>query len=429
MIKNIKRSSKLHIQRNNCRLCGSVELRKILDLKDIPVGEKYSESPFDEEGMRFPMNIYQCYNCKAVQTIDDIESDYLWGNYTYFSEQSKVTTDHFQVFADNVIQKYNFNENSKVFDIGSNDGSLLNCFVKRKIKNVFGIDPSIHAVQKAKIKNIPTYNGLFTSNVITNFPEKYNKVDLVTAFNVFAHSPDMDQMMQGVKNILTENGIFCFEIQYLIDILDKNLLGTFFHEHMIHYSLNSIVNFLNIYNFKVIDVERNDIQQGSMIIYSCHKKLDIKQKQKVLDTIEIEKKGGYLSLSSFGNLKNNIIKSRLYFKKLKERLDKSSVVAGYGAARSGPTLAIQYDITKIISYIFDDHPSKCNKFSAFENIKILPTLDIKSLKPDYIIILAWIYTKQIVNNNLDYIQNGGTFITLWPEVMEVNNANIHEFLN
>lgn len=429
MIKNIKKNKNVHQKRNFCRLCKSVELRKVLHLEDIPVGEKYSDTPFDEEGVRFPMSIFQCQKCKAVQTIDDIESDYLWGNYTYFSEQSKVTIQHFQVFADNIIKNYNINESSKIFDIGSNDGSLLNCFVKRNIKNIFGIDPSIHAVQKAKIKNIQTHHGLFTSNIIKNFPSKYNKVDLVTAFNVFAHSPEMDEMMLGVKNILSRKGLFCFEIQYLIDIIDKNLLGTFFHEHMLHYSLNSIVNFLNIYKFKVIDFEKNNIQQGSMIVYCCHNSFNIKQNSRVLDTLEYEKKMGYLLPSSFENIKQNIIKSRSYFKNFKENLDSSKVVAGYGAARSGPTLAIQYNITDIISCIFDDHPSKCNKFSAFENIKILPTKDIKGLKPNYIIILAWIYTKQIIKNNLEYIHDGGKFITLWPEVREVNNSNLNEFLN
>ena len=419
MKQQIKKINELHFQRSSCRLCNSTDLEKVLDLRDIPVGEKYSNELFKEEAIRFPIDIYQCHNCKAVQTIDDIQSDYLWSNYTYFSEQSKVTTDHFQVFVDKVIKDKNINENSKIFDIGSNDGSLLNCFVKRNIKNVYGIDPSGNAVERSKSKNIQAFQGLFTSEIISKFPTSFSKVDLVTAFNVFAHSPEMDKMMQGVQKILDRNGIFCFEIQYLVDIIDKTLLGTFFHEHMIHYSLTSIINFLNIYNFEVINIDRNDIQQGSMIVYSCHKELGLKQNPRVFETLEMEKKGGYLSPSIFKSFRNNIKDSRKFFAKLRDSLQPSETVAGYGAARSGPTLAIQYDIVNIMSYIFDNHTSKCNKYSAFENIKILPTEHIRIITPDYIVILAWIYTDKIIRENIEYVKNGGKFITLWPEVVKL----------
>ena len=257
----------LHKKHHGCRLCSSQNLSCVLPLRPIPLGEHYSTTPQTIEE-RFPIDIYMCNDCTAVQTNDDIDPNFLWDGYTYFSGQTKKILEHFNDFAFDITDNYFKDQTISVLDIGSNDGSLLECFA-RNGHSVTGVDPAETVVSKAHEKGISTHLGLFTHELATQKLSK-SSYNLVTAFNVFAHSSDMESMIRGVEYCLDENGLFCFEVQYLGAIAKKNILGTFFHEHMIHYSLSSADNFISKNGLQIIDYRVNNIQNGS-IIFICSK--------------------------------------------------------------------------------------------------------------------------------------------------------------
>ena len=418
-----------HWKRETCRLCGSKNLEKVLDLHPVPIGEKYSATPFTEEAQRFPIDLYNCKECQCIQVLDNIDQDFLWSEYTYFSGQTDSIVDHQDEFADYVVNNFNFGDSSKILDIGSNDGTLLSAFKKRGFE-VFGVDPAETVARVATENGIDTLVSLFSDKIITELPDNFRQLDLVTAFNVFAHSDDMDGMIKGVTSILKPEGVFCFEVQYLVPILDKFLLGTIFHEHMIHYSVTSAKNFLEKNGMKIVDLQTNNIQKGSIIFYTVRKENPILVQPIVSEFLDNEASNGYLDGTKFISFAENIenCKSKIY--SLKEKINKESLsLAGFGAARSGPTLAIQFDLENCISFLIDDHPSKQNKYAPFENLKVESSDSISILKPDYIVILAWIHTKRIVKQNINYLENGGIFITLWPNYNEINSSNYQDWLN
>ena len=330
-------------------------------MNPVPIGEHYTDQKvIDAE--RYPIDIYQCSNCGAVQTADDIDPEFLWKDYTYFSGQTSKIIEHFSEFSSKVLN--HFSDLKNVLDIGSNDGSLLQQFKNRGLKTS-GIDPAQTVVDVANKSGITTFLGLFNEDNADKY-FRNQTFDLITAFNVFAHSSEMPSMLRGVKNLLSEEGIFCFEVQYLTDIINKLILGTFFHEHMIHYSYYSAEQFMNTAGLTIIDFDRNNIQNGSIIFYACRKgTLREANYRNTQGLKELELEENDLNVNSFSWSYDfntevaNIRKSTInYLKDLDE-------VSAYGAARSGPTLALQFEVDKKLTRIFDDHPSKLNKYSPF----------------------------------------------------------------
>ena len=418
-----------HWKRTKCRLCNSENLSKVIPLEAIPVGEKYSSSPFNVEPQRFPIDIYNCQDCSCIQILDNIDQDFLWSEYTYFSDQNDLIITHQEDFADHVINNFKFSANPKILDIGSNDGTLLKAFEKRGF-DIIGVDPADTVVSAAKKKGVETLVALFSDKIIEDIPSSFRDLDLITAFNVFAHSDDMEGMIQGVSKLLNPEGMFCFEVQYLVSILDKHLLGTIFHEHMIHYSVTSANNFMKSYGFKIIDIQFNNIQQGSIIFYVVKELNPLPAKAIVEETLDYERNNGYLDGTKFKEFSQYINHSRNKISLLKEKINfENSTICAYGAARSGPTLAVQFGLENIISYLIDDHPSKCGKFAPFESLEVKSSKSIEETNPNYIVVLAWIYTRNIVINNQDYLKQGGTLIALWPEYKEITIENYDEWLD
>jgi SAM-dependent methyltransferase len=419
----------IHSKRSTCRLCISNQISLVVELDPVPVGEHYYATKRELEEQRFPIDLYQCNSCGAVQTQDDIESDFLWDGYTYFSGQTKGILNHFSEFSSQIINQYKLKQGSKVFDIGSNDGSLLKCF-KDKDFLVFGVDPSDIVAKVANDTGIPTFVGLFSDDCIRYFPEENRTADLITAFNVFAHSPDMVGMIRGVKQMLAKEGVFCFEVQYLGDIAEKKLVGTIFHEHMIHYSLTAAKKFLDLHEMKLIGYTRNSIQMGSIIFHATHKESMKPTSNEVSQLGAEEEASGLVNAKWALDFKDYISEQRRQVDKLRQKwLNQNIEVYGYGAARAGPTLAIQYGLERCIKAVFDDHSSKSGKFGVFESMEIIPTYKLMELLPKVVVILAWIHAGTIVKKNKEYLESGGKFIVLWPEVNEVSLSNVDAWLN
>ncbi len=420
----------MHNKRINCRLCESTNLSCVLPLEPILLGEHYLDNPSKTKELRFPIDIYQCQKCNAVQTLDDIDPDYLWKDYTYFSGQTKGIIDHFEKFTQNITDKYITNKNINVLDIGSNDGTLLKNF-KKEGHNIQGFDPASTVARVAIDAGIPTVISLFDIHSSTlHLGDK--KYDLITAFNVFAHSQNMDSMIRGVKNHLANDGIFCFEVQSLKEISRKKILGTFFHEHMIHYSVLAAQKFLESYDLKIVDFWENNIQNGS-IIFICNNKSSKKfpiESIKIDNAINNEKKLGLYNGNWAKNLKEYINSSKLEIEKILFDLKENGIekIAGYGAARSGPTLAIQFGLDNRLSKLYDDHKSKSGKYSPFNNLYVDETVNLNSEESKYTVILAYIHFKSIIKKHVDYLNEGGNFILLWPKVLIVDKNNYQKII-
>ena len=415
-------------RRKQCRLCESSNLEVVVELAPIPLAEKYTtaDQPVETEEF-YPVDLWMCRDCGHVQIVDVIDSKNLWDDYTYHSGQTKGIVDHFKKVADNIIAKHQPPLGCLVIDVGSNDGSLLRPF-KEQGRQVLGIDPAKEIAKKATASGIETIPELMTVELANKIRAERGPASVITAFNVFAHADDMNGMADCIRRMLADDGIFQFEAQYLLDILDKMLLGTIFHEHMSHHSLKPMKIFLQKHGMELIDVERVNIQMGSIIGTAQL----IGGKRKVQPSV-----GEMLALEEARKLDQpeTVRQFRARLDKLKSEVDvlvaqwksKGATVAGFGAARSGPTLIVQFGLEGVIEYMFDDHPQKVNKFSPGHGIPVVPSAELLVRMPDYVVILAWIHAKKIVAANREYLEKGGHFVVCCPKVTVIGADNAGDF--
>lgn len=408
------------LHRYNCRLCASRNVELVVKLAPIPLAEKYTtaDQPAGENDS-YPVDLYMCLECGHVQLLDVIDSEMLWDDYTYHSGQTKGIVEHFEEVVEQVIGRYQPPAGSLVVDMGSNDGSLLRPFKQRGYR-VLGIDPAKELACKATESGIETVPELLTPELARKIREKHGPASVITAFNVFAHADDMGGMAESIRHMLAPDGVFLFEVQYLLDIIDKMLLGTIFHEHMSHHSLKPMKQFLERHGMEMIDVERVSIQKGSIIGTAQHTGGPRPVQPSVGELLALETERRLdrpETVKQFAErLEQNKRKMGELIADWKRR---GETVVGYGAARSGPTFIVQLGLGETIGCIFDDHPQKVHKYSPGHRIPVLPTKELYKRMPDYVIILAWIHAKKIVASNRKYLEQGGHFVICCPDVQVI----------
>lgn len=419
----------MHTRRYDCRLCGSEEINRVIKMEPIPISEHYVHQRPAADAERYPIDIYLCAECSGVQTQDDIDSAFLWQDYTYFSGQTQAIVRHFNDVAAVVSRSLGGLSDKTIFDIGSNDGTLLQAF-RQHGSRVWGVDPADSVVTEARLKGIKTYHGLFDERLVDSFDTDDRAADVIMAFNVFAHSADMQGMCRGVTRMLKSNGVFLFEVQYLGDISARKILGTFFHEHMIHYSGIAADRFLSAHGLKIFDFRRNNIQMGSIIFFAAHQdNLDRRPSQQLLDLFEREKALGLDSPKWAEEFNAYIQKNRQLGREFAMSvLSGGHKVAAYGGARSGPSLLIQFGLDQIVDVILDDHKEKVGRFSPFRGLPVLPTSQLSAQNYKYCVVTAYIHIKPILQKLEGYMAAGGEVIALWPKFTIISLESRSAFL-
>lgn len=387
-------------------MCESKKLKEVLDFKKTPLANSYVSTP-DANEKKYPLVCLLCLDCKHLQLKHLVKPEVLFKNYMYVSGTSPVLVKHFENYFKKIKKTIRLDKKKdKILDIACNDGTFLNFFKKDKFKNVIGIEPARNLRYLNKIKKIDINTAFFDYKNSFYFKKKYKEFKIITANNVFAHVPDLKNFALGVKNILSNDGLFIFEVSYLKDVLKKLTFDTIYHEHMSYHALRPLINFFHSINLEVIDFDLIEAQGGSIRVYVGHKKkrgIPIKIQQQIYK----EKKFGLFSTKVYEN----------YFKKIKKQKNKIGILIkknirrkkifiGYGAPAKVTTFCHVFDLGKSeIRFIIDDNNLKQNKFTPGKNIKILNFDNLKNINFDYIIILAWNFADPIIKKLKKEIKN------------------------
>jgi SAM-dependent methyltransferase len=407
-------------RRLTCRLCDSKNVELVVKLEPIPLSENYStDRAVAANAPRFPVDVYMCADCGHVQHLDVIDSTNLWNSYTYFSGEAKGMPEHFQQVAGKIVAAARPPAGSLVIDIGSNDGSLLQPF-KRDGYRVLGIDPATEVARRANEQGIPTIPALMTLDLAQKIRDEHGPANVICAFNVFAHADDLGEMVDCVRTMLAPDGLFFFEAQYLLDIIDGVLIATIFHEHMSHHSVTPLVSFLDRHGMELVSVERAKIQHGSLIGVVQLKGGSRPVEASVKDLLALESERRLTEVQTLRDFDAKV-------KSLRERAvglvtkwkAEGATIAGYGAARSGPTLISQLGLAGALDYIVDDHPQKVGKYETGDGVPVVPTAQLYERMPNYTVILAWVHSRKIIETNQGYLDKGGHFVVLCPETRVV----------
>lgn len=405
-------------RRTTCRLCGSPELEEVLKLQPTPPANAFVAAELvGTEQPVFPLDVFFCASCGHVQLLDVVDPKILFENYVYVSGTSPVFVKHFENYANDILGRFQPPEGSLVVDIGSNDGTLLSFFQKAGHK-VLGVDPAKDIAARATENGIETRCDFFTDELAQSVKQTHGPAHVISANNVFAHADDLTGIVNGVRELLAPNGVFVFEVSYLVDVFEKTLFDTIYHEHVAYHSVNPLKAFFASNGMELISADRIDSHGGSLRGVAQLAGAGRSAQGSVSNLVKLEASLGLdraETLKDFGrkieDIKNQLTNILHHLKA------EGKTIAGFGAPAKATTLMYHFGIgPDLIDFIVDDSPLKQNLFAPGLHIPVLPSAAIYDKKPDAVVILAWNFAEPIMANHQQYLDNGGQFIVPLPMV-------------
>ena len=396
-----------------CRICSSKNLKIILDLGEQPPSNSFLDiDELNSPESKFPLRLFWCKDCYLVQLLDIVDKEYLFKNYFYMTSASKPIVDHFKKYAQDVYQEFLQEDNSFVVEIGSNDGSLLKEF-KKLGTSILGIEPATNLSELANQSNVTTKNTFFSSEVSKEII-KSRDVSVVIANNVIAHIENLQDLMNGIKILIGNNGVFIFEVPYLVDLIENLEFDTIYHEHLSYFSILPLLKLVKQFGLEIFDIKKQLVHGGTLRIFVSQKdnypinnsvNVFLNEEHKLgLDKIEFYHKFS----TNVEELKKNLLKLLTQLKKENKSL------LGYGAPAKGNVLLNYCGInTNFLDCIIDTTPLKQGKYTPGMHIPIIPPKNLKNT--DVALLLAWNYESEILLKENIFRKNGGKFLIPLPK--------------
>ncbi len=405
-------------RRTTCRLCGSSYLSEVLKLEPTPPANAFvAKTQLDQLQPTYPLDVFFCEDCYHLQLLDVVDPAVLFENYVYVSGTSPLFVKHFEDYVAFVVDKYAPAVGSLVLDIGSNDGTLLKAFKKAGYR-ILGIDPARDIATQASANGIETIAGFFSSAMARDIRSMHGTASVISANNVFAHIDDLGSVLDGVLDLLEDDGVFIFEVSYLVDVFDKTLFDTIYHEHIAYHSVGPLVPFMQSHAMEMIGATRVNTHGGSLRVVAQKAGGSRIISSSVSELVELETKMGLYRAKTYREFGNRIevlkaeLSSLLGRKKAEGR-----TIAAFGAPAKATTLMYHFCIGgDIIDYIIDDSPLKQGLYSPGMHIPVVPSEAIYDKKPDDIVILAWNFAVPIMEKHKAFRESGGKFIVPLPNV-------------
>lgn len=409
---------KKHYKKSNkCLICGSKKLSRYLSLGKAAAANSYlTKSQLKQKEFKAPLEVYFCHNCNLAQLLHIVDRKYIFSRYDYFSSTSPMLVKHFEEYAKEVFNRYPKQSKLLVVDIGSNDGILLKPFKKLGAR-VLGVDPAKNIAKIANQQGIETIPAFFNKNLVSKIMKKYGKAGIITSNNTLAHTDILHEILDGVRDLLDSDGIFVFEVQYVLDLLKHNEFDNTYHEHICFHGVTPLEYLLKMHRMEVIDVIHTDTHGGGIMIIASHSPSPFPIAKTVKKFLNEEKEFGLNKLSTYKKFaqKPPLVKKRLT-KMLVDLKRKGKKIAAYGASAKATTLLQYCNLgPNIIDYITDSAPSKQGKFTPGTHIPIVKPDILKTKRPDYIVITAWNYADNIMEKEKWFQEKGGKFIIPIPE--------------
>ncbi len=393
-----------------CRFCSSPLTHVLVDLGMSPLCESYVGAGALNQMERFyPLRVYVCDQCFLAQLEEYVSPEEIFTEYAYFSSYADSWLDH---------ERFAIGPASRVVELASNDGYLLQYFVGKGIP-VLGVEPARNVAQAALDRGIPTRVAFFGAELAKDLAAEGQAADLIVGNNVLAQVPGLNDFVRGLKILLKPRGVITLEFPHLVRLLEGNQFDTIYHEHFSYFSLLATERILAAQGLTLFDVEELPTHGGSLRIYARHAEDGTKPVgPRVVELRARERSAGLARMETYEAFSEKVKETKrklLAFLIAAKREGKT--ICGYGAPGKGNTLLNYCGIrTDFLDYTVDRNPYKQGKFTPGTRIPIHPPERIRETKPDYVFILPWNFRDEIMGQ-LGYIRDwGGRFVVPIPEV-------------
>ena len=388
------------------------EINPFMSFGKMPIANGFLKKENFEKEFFFDMEVGFSEDISLFQLNDHPKPEKMFNeNYPFYTGSSEYMKKHFKNFSSFVEEKY-LSSKSKIIEIGSNDGTFLKNFSNKQHK-VIGFEPSKNVADEAMVNNVPTINKFFNKDNIRNLNEYLGKTDLIIASNVICHIPDLNNLIETIDLLLTNNGTFIFEEPYLGSMFEKISYDQIYDEHIYMFSASSILKIFNRYDFELVDVLPQSTHGGSMR-YIIKRKNKSNISNGLRSVISYELKNRLDKLDACIEFKKNCEISKKNIKdKIIKLKDQKKTISGYAATSKSTTILNYCDINKnYIDYICDTTKEKIGRFSPGMHIPIVNMKHFYENKTDCIYLFAWNHKEEILNKEKNFQGEWFSHVTL-----------------
>lgn len=403
----------------HCRFCGHELKYTFADLGLSPLSNEYLNKSDLERGQIFyPLNVKVCEQCFLVQAAEYQRPEQIFGEYQYFSSYSKSWLAHCKAYVDQIVPRLSLTADSRVLEIACNDGYLLQYFQPYGIP-VKGIEPAENVAEEARIKGIQVECCFFGAGTARDIAARDGLYDLVIGNNVLAHVPDINGFVEGLAIVLASGGTVTMEFPHLLRLIEQCQFDTIYHEHFHYLSLGTVKRIFNAHGLEIYDVEELPTHGGSLRIYAAHWEYGrIHMQDAVGALLTRERDFDLEDIRLYASFSKKIQKIKLdtlrQFSKWKRD---GKRIAAFGAAAKGNTFLNYCGIKNdMIDFVVDSNPHKQGLYLPGSLIPIVNREALWKYKPDYLLILPWNLTDEIVKTAGFIREWNGQFVVCIPQL-------------
>tara|TARA_Y100000590_G_scaffold467417_1_gene646259 strand:- start:1287 stop:2528 length:1242 start_codon:yes stop_codon:yes gene_type:complete len=399
----------------NCRISNSKNIKNIIDLGNHPLANslKKNSSQFEK---KFPLSLSFCNESSLLQLNETINKEILFEKYLWVTGTSNAAKIYAEKFVNRVIENTNLKKNDFILEIASNDGCILEKFIKKGYNNILGVDPAKNLAEAANDKGIRTFPEFWNSQIAEQITKDLQNAKVIIARNVIPHVSDILDVIKGINICLEDNGIGIIEFHNASTIQQELHYDSIYHEHLCYFSLKSLSYLLNKFNLFPFNVEKSPISGGSLVIY--FKKIKNEVTKNLREMILYEEN---IKINEYETWKNFAKKTEEHKNKtldLVKNLNNKKII-GYGSSARSQTYLNYCGIDSNTIYsIIDNNEFKHNLFTPGSSIPIVSFDEGMSLNPEIIFILAWNFKDEIIKQCLNYGYKG-LFLLPFPNELKL----------